>query len=488
MSALKIAPAAPFSGAPKINLASVFGASARKPFLLRIPVTGQRPITYSAAGLPEGLTLQDNIITGAVLEEGDYAITLCAENELGKAEKQVTLEIRPEHVLVTPLLGFTSWNAFGADVTQADMEAMADRLVELGLTEYGYRYVNLDSGWQSHYGGEFDAVVPNEKFPDMKAMTDHIHSLGMKCGIYSTPMLTAWGCPKEFESIPGCTVGQPDHRFTPKNGGIGTERKERNNARQWEAWAFDYLKYDWWPTDPVNADLMRQELMQLSRDFAFNVSTTAIPEYADYWSRYTNSYRWNPDTHREWPNLLRIYRSYFRFIDYVNKGHYFDLDMLDLGTCRCHSVRGEFTDDEQILAFSIRAIFNSPIQLSSTLEAPTELELAIYCNEEILAINQDGAFCTARPIYQQDHGDNKLDIIEKELEDGSFAYAIFNLGETQQRVLANFEEESTVRDLWQKQDLPTTAHLVLETEPHSARMLKCSRKILHTASATMEAQ
>lgn len=484
MPSSKIAPAAPFSGAPRINLASVFGASPRKPFLLRIPVTGQRPITYSAQ-LPEGLALQDNIITGSVQEAGDYTIRLFAENALGKAEKTVTLEIRPEHVLVTPLLGFTSWNAFGSAVTQADMEAMAQRLEELGLTEYGYRYVNLDSGWQSHYGGEFDAVMPNEKFPDMKAMTDRIHSLGLKCGIYSTPMLTAWGCPVEFESIPGCTVGEPDPRFTPKNGGIGLERKERNNARQWEAWGFDYLKYDWWPTDPVNADLMRRELMQLNRDFAFNVSTTAIPEYADYWSRYCNSYRWNPDTHREWPNLLRIYRSYFRFIDYVNKGHYFDLDMLDLGTCHCHSVRGEFTEDEQVLAFSIRVILNSPIQISSTLEEPTELELALYCNEEILAVNQDAAFCTAQPIYRLDHGDDKLDIIEKELEDGSFAYAFFNIGETEQKVYSEFSCTPTLRDLWAKEDLESTQHLWLQLPPHSARILKSSQKITAAATATV---
>ena len=485
MSALKIAPAAPFSGSPKINLASVFGASPRKPFLLRIPVTGERPISYSAVGLPEGLTLQDNIITGAVAEEGDYQITLFAENALGKAEKNVLLEIRPGNVLVTPLLGFTSWNAFGAAVTQADMEAMAQKLVDLGLTEYGYRYVNLDSGWQSHYGGEFDAVLPNDKFPNMKAMTDRIHALGLKCGLYSTPMLTAWGCPSGFASVPGCTRGEPDYRFNPKNGGIGTERKERNNARQWEAWGFDYLKYDWWPTDPVNADLMRRELMELGRDFGFCVSTSAIREYGSYWSRYCNSFRCNPDTHREWPNLLRIYRTYFRFLEYVNKGHYFDLDMLDLGTCHCHSIHGTFTEDEQILAFSIRAFLNSPIQISSTFEDLTELELAIYCNEEILAVNQDTAFCTARPIYQLDKSDCKLDILEKELADGSFAYAFFNIGETELKVFSQFSATATLRDLWAKEDLESTQHLWLQLPPHCARILKSSQKICDAATATL---
>ena len=63
----KIATAKPFAGAPKINIASVFGASPNKPFILRIPVTGERPIKYGAENLPTGLKLEDNIITGAVL-------------------------------------------------------------------------------------------------------------------------------------------------------------------------------------------------------------------------------------------------------------------------------------------------------------------------------------------------------------------------------------------------------------------------------------
>lgn len=482
----KIATAAPFTGAPKINFASVFGASPNKPFILRIPVTGQRPITYGVKNLPEGLSLNNNIITGAVAHEGNYEITLTAENTLGKAEKKVTLEIKPENMLVTPLLGFTTWNAFGSDVTQEDVENTAQKLVDLGITEYGYRYMNLDSGWQYKYGGEFDAVMPNWKFPDMKKMTDKIHSLGMKAGTYSTPMLTAWGCPKEFESIPGCTTGEPDHRYPSINGGIGVECKEKNNALQWEAWGFDYLKYDWRPTDTVNAELMRRELVQLNRDFGFCVTIRAIKEYYEYWSKYCSSYRSCPDTHREWPNLLKIYRSYFDFMEYVTKGHYVDLDLLDLGTCRCESVRGTFTEDEQIVAYSIRAFLNSPIQISSTLENIDDFELSLYCNEEIIAINQDSSFHTAIPVYQEEKDISILDVFEKELEDGTYAYAFFNLGETKQKVLGRFAGEANLRDVWAKEDLECAKYLDLEMMPHTVRILKSGCKLETVANATEE--
>ena len=302
----KLAIAKPFEGTPRINMPSIIGASPCKPLLFRLATSGERPMEYSTENLPVGLTLNGNILSGSVENEGSYEITVKAKNSKGECSKKITLEIAPQNVLVTPLMGYTTWNAFESKITQEDVENIAHRLVKLGISEYGYSYVNTDSGWQGEYGGKFDAVMPNAKFPDMKGMTDKIHALGFKCGIYSTPMLTAWGCPEELESIPGCTQGEADYRFAETNGGIGIIHKEKNNALQWEEWGFDYLKYDWAPTDPVNAELMRQELIKLNRDFGFCVTVLAIKEYSNYWSKYCNSYRSNPDTYCNWENLVAV--------------------------------------------------------------------------------------------------------------------------------------------------------------------------------------
>ena len=45
-----------------------------------------------------------------------------------------------------PVMGWNSWNAYGSGNTEALTKAMADRLVELGLDQLGYRYVVLDDG------------------------------------------------------------------------------------------------------------------------------------------------------------------------------------------------------------------------------------------------------------------------------------------------------------------------------------------------------
>ena len=472
---MKIASIKPFEGAPRINCAAIFGASPKKPIIFRIPVSGERPITYSAE-LPKGLVLNENIITGSIAEEGVYNVTLTAENAKGRCEKKVSFEIKEGNVLVTPLLGFTSWNAFGSEVTQEDMIGVAERMVESGLSEYGYSYVNLDSGWQHQYGGEFDAIMPNEKFPDMKAMTDRLHALGFKCGIYSTPMLTAWGCPKELKSIPGCTVGDPDPRFASTNGGIGMIHKEENNARQWAAWGFDYLKYDWNPTDPVNAEQMRQALLKLDRDFGYCVTVMVIRDYYEYWSKYCNSYRANVDSQGFWENFMEIYPTYLKYYHFVNKGHYFDMDMLDTGTCRPSFVKADLTEDEQVVAFSARAFFNSPIQISSTLENMSEFELSLYCNDEILAINQDDAFFAATPIYMNERDGSMVHVYEKLLSDGSYAYAIFNLGKKNERVKMTFEGNSLLRNVWEKSDIGVFGEIAMQIPSHTVKIIKSEKK------------
>jgi len=478
----EIAIVKPFENAPKINVPDVYGASPKKPFLLRIGASGERPIRFSAENLPEGLSLNGNLIEGSVLKSGSYKIKLAAENRLGKDEKWVTLEIKRDKLLLTPLMGFTSWNAYAFEgLTQEIMEYTAKRMLELGLAEYGYNYVNIDSGWQGEYGGKFDAVMPNEKFPDMKGFCERLHKNGFKCGIYSTPMLNAFGCSIERRPLPpGCTQGEPDDKFADERGGIGLIRKEKNNALQWAEWGFDYLKYDWRPSDPTNAELMRRELVKTERDFGFCVTVKARPEYHKYWEKYCNSYRCNPDSVGNFDNLIEIYRSYFDFIEYINRGHYFDLDMLDLGRSDLFEMFGfyddesfGFTEDEQLVVYSTRAFLASPIQISSRLESISEFELSMYCNDEIIAINQDSLADAAKPYMMIENGDKIIHVLKRKLSDGSSAFAVFNFGKTTENVKVYLDGESKIRDVWAKRDMKNAKTIsILEMKPHTVRIFK----------------
>ncbi len=483
MSYTKIAPAKPFEGVPKINMPLCYGASPKKPLMFRIAATGNRPIAYEIKNLPDGLKLEENIVTGRVENEGDYTISIIATNSLGSDSLDMVLEIHPDRVQLTPLMGFTSWNAFGYSVTQAQLENAASIMSNLGINEYGYNFINIDSGWQGEYGGKHDAIMPNNKFPDMKGFCDRMHEAGYKCGIYSTPMLHAFGCSMDTVPLPpGCTQGEADDRFADERGGIGIIRKEKNNALQWAEWGFDYLKYDWRPSDPYNAELMRRELVATDRDFGFCVTVKARPEYHKYWEKYCNSYRCNIDSLGDWDNFIEIYKTYFDFIDFINKGHYFDLDMLDLGQCNLFPVSYNkhdygFTEDEQLAVYTARVITSSPIQLSTTFEKISDFELSVYCNEEVIAIHQDCSGNAALPHLIIEDGKRMLHVLKRRLYNGDYAFAVFNLGETTETVKLYFDELSSIRDVWAKENLSDSKTLTLtEMPPHSVRLFRTASK------------
>ena len=156
MLTTKIAKATPFEGAPKINAPDIYGASTGKGVMYRIPVTGKRPIKLTVSGLADGLSFDGRDIKGVVSSDCEFTVKVTAENELGKNEKEILFKIAPDNPLRTPMLGFTTWNAQRETIYQKDLEFAAECLDKSGLAEYGYSYVNVDSGWQDRYGGKYD--------------------------------------------------------------------------------------------------------------------------------------------------------------------------------------------------------------------------------------------------------------------------------------------------------------------------------------------
>ncbi len=460
-----IAECRPFSGPPCINTPAVYGASPGRPFLYRIPVTGKRPVTVKAAGLPEGLVLDDEgIITGSVSKEGVYTVRLSADNSLGNSARDLTVEIAKGNVLATPLMGFCSWNAFRCLVTRDDILSTAEAMRALGISEYGYDYINIDSSWQGRYGGKYDAVMPNEKFPDMKGLVSSLHKMGFHCGIYASPMMLSWGNFADFprHDYPGVTRGPRDIRFADTMGGIGLERCEENNVRQWEEWGIDYLKYDWGPTDTVNADIMRKALDKASRDIGFCVTVWADFPFRDYWSKYTNSWRCQADADCDWQTFLEVIKDSDRWLGYIGKNHFYDLDMLEVGYYD-DSPCG-LTEDEQITAFSMRIVFNSPIQFSCRLDHADPFLLALLCNPEVISVGQD-IFSAAELVDENKNDRTYTKEYHKKLTDGRVLLAFFNIGEKRE----TFNLSGTFRDIWARSEVTLKG---LTLEPHCCRLLK----------------
>lgn len=469
---MTIAKRRPFDGVPVLHTPTLFGATTGQAFLYRIPVTGGRPIRVTAEGLPAGLAFDGNILRGCVPADCTVTVTLRAENSLGTDEKQMRLVIAPDTVQLTPLLGFTTWNACGPYITQETVLGIADRLLDTGLADYGYGYVNVDSGWQDHYGGPYNAILPNAHFPDMKAMCDGLHARGFRAGIYSTPMLRAWGCPPEVEMLPGCTVGEPDERFPEAaNGGIGKERREAENVRQWCAWGFDYLKYDWAPTDGINAHYMKEELRKSGRTFTYCTTVFSNIRDAEIFRRDVSSWRDNKDSSPNWANIAERMETLERWRDHVCAGHFYDLDMLSVGRCREDPEDRGLTEEEKVFAYTMRAFFCSPIQISSPPETLTDFELDLFSNDEIIAVDQDARIDYPHRLPGFPDG---VRVYERSMENGDTAYAVFHMEDCEKDLRLPLPGRCRIRDLWRKEDLPDADAVVFRAEPHAAYVFRTS--------------
>src|SRR5438552_16817394 len=83
----------------------------------------------------------------------------------------------------TPPMAWNSWNKFKGEVDDAIIRQIADAIVSSGMKNAGYRYINIDDTWEAGRDANGN-IVPNKKFPNMKALADYVHSKGLKLGIY----------------------------------------------------------------------------------------------------------------------------------------------------------------------------------------------------------------------------------------------------------------------------------------------------------------
>jgi len=103
-----------------------------------------------------------------------------------------------------PAMGWNSWHAFGATVTEDEVKVNVDYLDRHGLRDFGWEYVVVDilwytpgsdptySRWITPYTmDEYGRFIPSpERFPSagkdqgFKPLADYVHDKGFKFGIH----------------------------------------------------------------------------------------------------------------------------------------------------------------------------------------------------------------------------------------------------------------------------------------------------------------
>ncbi len=347
-------------------------------------------------------------------------------------------------VAMTPPMGWNSWNFFAGKVTDKDIRDTADLLVSTGMRDAGYVYVNIDDTWE----GKRDAqgrIQSNEKFPDMKALADYVHSKGLKLGIYSSP------------------GPQTCARYEASLG------HEEQDAQTYADWGVDYLKYDLCsyggvmrqmaPNDAAAQNKLMREAYQKMHEAIVKTGRPMVYSLCQYgddavwdWgpSVGANLWRTTGDISANFDRMSLIGRGQAGLAKFAAPGHWNDPDMLEVGN-------GKLTHDENVTHMTLWAMLAAPLIAGNNLTQMTPDVAAILMNKDVIAIDQDALGKQGDRVYAE----GPLEIWAKPLTGGRKAVAIFNFGGTANEMRGiglhlkemGFRGQVSARDIWAGKDL-----------------------------------
>ncbi len=453
----------PAPATPRINGPSVFGVRPGSPIIYRVPVSGERPMKISVSGLPAGATFDERNATigGAVARAGEYRLTFAAENAKGRATREFTLVVG-DTLSLTPAMGWNSWNNIGHDVSHETVKAAADAMVSSGLADHGWSYIVIDDYWQNRPGEKKDQTLmglpraadgtinPNVKFPAMNDLTDYIHSLGLRAGIYSSPgPLTC-----------GMNEGSWNH--------------ECQDAKSFADWGFDFLKYDWcsygqdvkgfgkvafgggldYARFPYQ--LMGMALRGQKRDIVFSLCQYGMSGVSSWGgTAYGSSWRTTGDIFDSWESVSNAIRMQEPLWHWSRPGAWNDPDMLCVGRMRWNQFKGSrLTPNEQYTHISIWCLVASPLMIGCDMTKIDDFTFGLLSNDEVIAIDQDPLGAGAAKISETG---GLAAVWARPLADGSIAVGLVNGDYLPQTVTfdlaeAGLEGSWIVRDVWRQRD------------------------------------
>lgn len=443
----------------------ILGTTPGRPFLFLVPATGKPPLKFAAKNLPDGLALDPDtgIISGSLKSDGETVveITLTAAN--GVSKRKLTISAGAHRLALTPPMGWNSWNVWGTFVDARKVRAAADAFLKTGLAAHGFRYVNIDDAWEGGRDANGE-IKSNPKFPDMKKLSDYVHSKGLMLGIYSSPG------PK--------TCG----------GYEASWQHEKQDAATWARWGIDYLKYDWCSYSQIEKartkealmkpyTVMREALDAVDRDIVYSLCQYGM---GDVWTWGTevggNLWRTTGDINDSWTSLSEIGFSQNGHEKYAGPGHWNDPDMLVVGRVGWGPTLhpSKLAPNEQITHITLWSMLSAPLLIGCDLTKLDAFTTDLLTNDEVIDIDQDPL---GKPAGRVARG-GMTEVWARPLWDGTVAVALFNRFFAKQDVTARWADigvsgSQPVRDLWQKKDLGVfDGSITLSVPAHGAVLLK----------------
>ncbi|MFT4235650.1 MAG: NPCBM/NEW2 domain-containing protein [Microbacterium sp.] len=396
----------------------------------------------------------------------------------------------------TPPMGFSTWNQFACDVDADLILQTAQAIVDSGMKDAGYEYINIDDCWaQTSRDEDGNLIADTEKFPDgIEGLADEIHALGLKLGIYSSAGSNT------------CQQVYP--------GSLGYEYID---AKNYYNWGVDYIKYDncgdhtmssddfdadttWLPEDIDTGEIdaeRRYERMGLAIQQVQQEALAAGDEWNvvysicewgsnDPWIWGTSVggslWRTTGDISDSFASVLSILDQQSGLEDYSGPGAWNDPDMLEVGN-------GGMTVEEYRTHFSLWALLNAPLIAGNDIRLfDTEEERAadedqaayhdILTDPDVIAVDQDWG--GSQGYLLRDDGDTQ--VWAKPMSDGeSTAIVLLNRGLEDANISVTADELAdagladssayAIDDLWSDSTTSTTGTIRAALTAHSSSML-----------------
>jgi len=344
--------------------------------------------------------------------------------------------IAPNGFAKTPPMGWNSWNKFAGRVDDKSVREIADAMVASGMRDAGYVYVNIDDTWEGARDKDGN-ITSNEKFPDMKALADYVHSKGLKIGIYSSPGRKT------------CA------------GYEGSYGHEQQDANTWAAWGFDYLKYDWCSATAVyRPDEMRSAYQKMAvalrntgRPFIYSLCQYGELNVGEWGAAAGgNLWRTTGDIGDNWRSMSSIgFDQQVGREVYAGPGHWNDPDMLEIGN-------GGMTTTEYRTHMSLWSMLAAPLLAGHDVRTMPDFTRDILLNKEVIAIDQDPAGVQGTRVRKDGAEGQTLEIWKKPLAKG-VAVGLFNRSLENAPMTVQWSEVGVtssspkVRDLWAHRDI-----------------------------------
>ncbi len=410
--------------------------------------------------------------------------------------------------ILTPPMGWNSWDCYGASVTEEAVRRNAAYMAE-HLLPFGWEYIVVDIQWYEPgaTGHEYrpfadlcmdgyGRLLPAEnRFPSsknglgFKPLADYVHSLGLKFGIHIMRGIprqaVAQNTPVLGTSVRARDIAKTDsicHWNTDMYGvdpeKPGAREYYRSLFELYASWGVDFVKCDdiarELPHEESELVLLSECLRDCGREMVLSLSPgPALPEKAELYKQTASMWRITDDFWDKWEHLYAMFERAERWCVHTGNGHWPDADMLPVGPVRQNVSPGEwthFTEDEQVTMLTLWCIMRSPLMIGGEMTGFDEFTRKLLTNERVLEMHRNARH--SHPVWRREVNGCETVLWTASSSEGGGCAAVFNLGDRPLSFTLPLSElelsgERAVTELWTGKETRGDS-LAVQLPPHGA--------------------